>query len=199
MSTLEERCLDAFPNWLRSLADDARALAALLEGKSAAGDAAEGERVEGEGASASVSERRSAAVLNYLFKSLDLIPDGLEDLGFIDDAFVVRAAAEAVRLEAEGELSADSTGTLVRLADEAELIREFLGSEYARLSRYVAGLEQSSVRGRSVATILSDAGARADFVREVREWADSFAPPSFTRDMRNLVKLRSFLLAKLPA
>ncbi|MEI9947630.1 MAG: YkvA family protein [Pseudomonadota bacterium] len=182
MPTLEVRCLDAFPNWLRSLADDARALASVLEGEGAA-----------------VAQRRSAAALNYLFKSLDLIPDGLEDLGFIDDAFVVRAAADAVRLEAEAELSADPSGTLARLSSEAELVQEFLGSEYGRLTKYVAGLEQGSARGRSVATILADDGVRADFVREVREWAEGYVVPGFTRDQRNLVKLRSFLLAKLPA
>ncbi|HYP74774.1 MAG TPA: YkvA family protein [Polyangiaceae bacterium] len=179
---LEARCLDAFPNWLRSLADDARALASVLESEGCA-----------------VAQRRSASALNYLFKSLDLIPDGLEDLGFIDDAFVLRAAADAVRLEAEGELGADSSGTLARLAGEAELIREFLGSEYDRLAKYVAGLEQSSVRGRSVATILADDLVRADFVREVREWAEGYVVPNFGRDQRNLVKLRSFMLAKLPA
>ena len=30
--------------------------------------------------------------LNYIFKSLDLIPDGIDDLGFLDDAFVLRVA-----------------------------------------------------------------------------------------------------------
>jgi uncharacterized membrane protein YkvA (DUF1232 family) len=182
MATLEARCLDAFPNWLRSLADDARALASVLEA-----DAPD------------TAQRRSAAALNYLFKSLDLIPDGLEDLGFIDDAFVVRAAAESVKLESEGSLAADSTGALARLAEEAELVREFLGSEYGRLARYVDGLEKGSARGRTVSAILNDAALRADFVREVKEWADGYAVPSFTRDERNLVKLRSFLLAKLPA
>jgi hypothetical protein len=39
----------------------------------------------------------------------------------------------------------------------------------------------------------------ADFVREVKQWADGYAVPSFSRDERNLVKLKSFLLAKLPA
>lgn len=182
MSTLEARCLDAFPGWLHSLADDARALASVLE-------------TEGSG----IAQRRAAAALNYLFKSLDLIPDGLEDLGFIDDAFVVRVAADAVRLESESELAADATGTLARLASEAELVQEFLGSEYGRLTKYVAGLEQASARGRSVATILADAGVRTDFVREVREWAEGYVVPGFGRDQRNLVKLRSFLLAKLPA
>ena len=182
MATLEARCLDAFPNWLRSLADDARALASVLEGEAA-----------------DAPQRRSAAALNYLFKSLDLIPDGLEDLGFIDDAFVVRAAAQAVKLESEEALAMDSTGSLARLAEEAELVSEFLGSEYARLTKYVAGLEQGSARGRTVPGILGDAAVRAEFIREVREWADGYAVPSFTRDERNLVKLRSFLLAKLPA
>jgi uncharacterized membrane protein YkvA (DUF1232 family) len=182
MATLDARCLDAFPNWLRSLADDARALGAVLEQEGSGG-----------------AQRRAAAALNYLFKSLDLIPDGLEDLGFIDDAFVVRAAAGAVKEESEADLLADSSGTLTRLAEEAELVREFLGPEYARLVKYVAGLEHGSARGRSVNDILSDAAVRADFVREVRQWADGYAVPSFTRDERNLVKLRSFLLAKLPA
>ncbi len=182
MATLDARCLDSFPNWLRSLAEDARALGTVLE-------------KEGSGS----AQRRAAAALNYLFKSLDLIPDGLEDLGFIDDAFVVRVAADAVKQESEAELQADPSGALARLAEEAELVREFLGPEYARLAKYVAGLEQGSARGRSVNDILSDAAVRADFVREVRQWADGYVVPSFTRDERNLVKLRSFLLAKLPA
>ncbi len=182
MATLEARCLDAFPTWLRTLADDAIALASVLEA-----------------GAAEVAERRSTAALNYLFKSLDLIPDGLEDLGFIDDAFVVRAAAQAVKVESQESLAADATGTLTRLAEEAELVQEFLGDHYGRLTKYVAGLDQSSARGRTVTAILSDPAVRADFVREVREWAESYAVPSFTRDERNLVKLRSFLLAKLPA
>lgn len=182
MATLEARCLDAFPNWLRSLSDDARALAGVLEGEAP-----------------EAAQRRAAAALNYLFKSLDLIPDGLEDLGFIDDAFVVRAAAEAVKLESPEAIAADSSGTWLRLAEDAELIHEFLGDEYARLTKYVAGLEQSAARGRSVSAILSDSVVRADFVREVQQWAEGYAVPSFTRDERNLVKLRAFLLAKLPA
>jgi dTDP-4-dehydrorhamnose reductase len=38
--------------------------------------------------------------LNYIFKSLDLIPDGIDDLGFCDDAFVIRVAA-ALACEAD--------------------------------------------------------------------------------------------------
>ncbi len=77
MTELETRCLDAFPQWIRSLADDATALAQLLSSDSLPEEA----------------RRLLAGGLNYVFKSLDLIPDGLEGLGFLDDAFVLRTAA----------------------------------------------------------------------------------------------------------
>lgn len=182
MTPLDSRCLDAFPNWLQSLGDDARSLAGLLE-PAELGEA---------------SRRRVAAALTYLFKSLDLIPDGLEDLGFIDDAFVLRTAiASAVSDDAE-LTNKDGSGTLERLVRDAELVREFLGSDYERLASYVSGLDRGSARGRSVDEILESTAVCADFVREVRQWADGYAAPSFARDARNLVKLKAFLSKKLP-
>jgi len=178
MSTLDSRCLDAFPGWLRSLGEDAQKLGALLE----------------QGDTTLAAQRGAASALNYLFKSLDLIPDGLEDLGFIDDAFVLRVAAAQV-----AEAERDAAGTLARLAAEAALIGEFLGADYARLERYVQNLAGASARGRSVAQVLEDAAVRADFVREVKQWAAGYAAPSFTRDTRSLVKLKSFLSTRLPA
>lgn len=177
MTELESRCLDAFPQWLSTLGDDARALMALVEG-----------------ASAEAPRRCAAGALNYLFRSLDLIPDGIEDLGFIDDAFVLRvAAARALEESSEGDV------TLTRLGQEAALIREFLGDVYPRLEKFVGGLDSVAARGRTVSEIVNDAQVRADFVREVRTWTDSYAAPTFARDEKNLVKLRSFLAAKLPA
>ena len=78
-----------------------------------------------------------------------MIPDGLEDLGFIDDAFVLRVAAAQV-----SESERDAGGVLAK---------------------------------------------RADFVREVAQWAAGYAAPTFARDARSLVKLRSFLATRLPA
>lgn len=178
--TLENRCLDVFPGWLRTLGDDARALATVLEAST----------------TSEAARRRTAGVLTYLFKSLDLIPDGLQDLGFVDDAFVFRIAAGGLE---PAELSADESGTLTRLAEDAGLIREFLGDLSQRLERYVVGLETSSARGRSVDEVVADEARRAELAREVRQWADGYEPPSFGRDDKNLVKLRSFLSAKLPA
>lgn len=173
LTELESRCLEAFPNWLRTLGDDARALAAL---------------VEASGTPQAV-RRQAAATLNYLLRSLDLIPDGIEDLGFIDDAFVFRVGAA-------GADPADPV--LARLAGEAGLIRDLLEGDYARLEAYVAGLGAAPSRGRTVDDILGDPAVTAEFVRDIRAWADGYASPAFQRDAKNLVKLKSFLSAKLP-
>ena len=104
MSEIDEQCLTIFPEWLRSLADDATDLGETLNDASAP-DAA---------------RRYAAGGLNYLFKSLDLIPDGIEDLGFLDDAFVMRvAAALAVKEAPDTEKKAPK---LARLAKDTKLL-----------------------------------------------------------------------------
>jgi uncharacterized membrane protein YkvA (DUF1232 family) len=178
MDPLDARCLEAFPAWLKSLAEDAKKLAAVVDGPALPESARKG----------------AATGLNYLFKSLDLIPDGLEDLGFVDDAFVFRVAARGV---SQGDAAADTSGVLARLSEDAALVEEFLGELYPKLAAYVLGLEKAAVRGRSAADITSDAGMAADFARDVRTWADGYAPPAFLRDEKNLVKLRAFLGSKL--
>jgi uncharacterized membrane protein YkvA (DUF1232 family) len=174
MSPLDSSCLEQFPAWLRTLSQDARALCRLLEG-----DSAEPLRAS------------AANALNYLFKSIDLIPDGLEDLGYLDDAFVFRVALAA------SAGAAPAGADVSRLLADAGLIREFLGDEYARLESYVARLAERPVRGRSVADLLSDETKSAELVRDVEAWASSFEPPAFLRDEKSLVKLRSFLAARL--
>ncbi|NUO50490.1 MAG: DUF1232 domain-containing protein, partial [Polyangiaceae bacterium] len=68
----------------------------------------------------------------------------------------------------------------------------------ARLTTYVEGLVHGAARGRTAEEIVADAGVRAAFVTELDAWAKSYAAPSFGRDEKNLVKLTSFLSAKLP-
>ena len=178
MTPLAARSLDAFPNWLRSLGQDARQLASIVENRSLP-----------------EATRRAAALgLNYLFKSLDLIPDGLEDLGFVDDAFVFRVAAASA---APADAKADASGTLARLSEEAGLVREFMSDIYPRLEAYVGELSTASARGRTVSDVLSNDAALGDFVRDARQWADGYEPPAFARDEKNLVKLKSFMTARL--
>ena len=181
MNELQTRCLDTFPEWLRTLATDASDLAQLVANPSAP----------------DIAKRYVTAGLNYLFKSLDLIPDGIEDLGFLDDAFVLRVAASLALTEAPA--CRDSSTALTRLAQDAKLVSELLGHDYPRLEAHVKSLTHGAARGRTVDEILADEATRGTFLHEVKGWAASYAVPTFTRDEKNLVKLQSFLSAKLPA
>ena len=170
------RYLDMFPAWLRTLGEDAGALGAVVQ--------AEGN---------DDVRRYVTSGLNYIFKSLDLIPDGIDDLGFCDDALVIRVAAA---LAVEAEPSAKD-GVVGRLADEAKSVEDFLGDDYPRLVAYVKGLRKGAARGRTVEDIMTDASARTSFVHEVSAWALEYQVPSFTRDVKTLIKLKAFLSAKL--
>ncbi|MFO0547589.1 MAG: YkvA family protein [Polyangiaceae bacterium] len=178
MSDLNQRCLDTFPEWLKALATDATELALLLS---------ESDLPES-------SRRFSAAALNYLFKSLDLIPDGIEDLGYLDDAFVLRVAARFATKGVSGEVPA----VLTRLAADVPLVEELLGVDYPRLAKYVDNLQHGAARGRTAEDIVAKEEVRAAFLAELRAWADAYDAPSFTRDEKNITKLQSFLSAKLP-
>lgn len=180
MNELYTRCLDTFPEWLRSLATDAGDLAKLLDGDTLNRDA----------------KLHVAGALNYLFKSLDLIPDGIEDLGFLDDAFILRLGAK----HAVGALGdAAAPDALAKLAADDALIAELLEGTHARLVAYAKNLVTGAARGRTTEEIVDDEAIRAAFLTEVSGWAASYQAPSFARDEKNIVKLSSFLSAKLPA
>jgi uncharacterized membrane protein YkvA (DUF1232 family) len=181
----DPKYLEMFPAWLRSLGEDAGALGVIVSG-----DASE------------QVKRNVIAGLNYIFKSLDLIPDGIDDLGFMDDAFVLRVAASLAVADGAatglGHASGGPGGVLERLAMDAGEVRAFLGDDYARLETYVKGLQKGAARGRTVDDIIDDESQRKEFVHEVAAWAKDYQSPSFTRDPKTLLKLKSFLNAKLP-
>jgi len=182
MSESEPNYLESFAAWLRQLGDDAEQLAAAV------GDA-------------SVPEPARQAIvgaLNYLFKSLDLIPDGIDDIGYLDDAFVLRVSAELALQDDLGDLAPETLRALNQLASDADVVREFLGKDFARLLDYVKGLRRAAARGRSVQDILRDATVQAAFLSDVRGFCQSYEGPSFAREEKTLVKLRAFFDAKLP-
>ena len=182
MTELHDRCLDTFPEWLKTLATDAQDLSALLVD----GGVPDGAR------------RLAAGGLNYLFKSLDLIPDGIDDIGYLDDAFVLRVAADLAKKEGIDGIDASKLTIAHRLVSEVDLVREFLGDDYKRLETYVVGLRRGAARGRSVDDILGSEATRGDFIADVRGFARSYATPTFGREQKNLIKLRAFFDAKLP-
>jgi uncharacterized membrane protein YkvA (DUF1232 family) len=174
--------LETFPAWLRTLGDDAEKLGGLLV----------------DGALPASARQAIAGGLNYLFKSLDLIPDGIDDIGYLDDAFVLRVAAELAIQEDCGDMSPDKLKTLNRLATDADVVREFLVQDFARLVDYVKGLRKGAARGRSAADIVGDEPTRNAFLADVRGFSKSYQSPSFSREEKNLVKLKAFFDAKLP-
>jgi uncharacterized membrane protein YkvA (DUF1232 family) len=177
MSEHDEKYLDAFGAFLRTLGEDAETLAAVLAV-----------------ADLPIAARQAAAGgLNYLFKSLDLIPDGIDDIGYLDDSFVVRVAAAQAQADGAGEHPGVS-----RLADESELVKGFLGDAYERLERYVAGLRVGAARGRTVQDIVSNAKMLDEFLADVKGFAAGYRAPAFSRDKKSLIKLRAFFDAKLP-
>jgi len=182
MSDENTRFFDAFPNWLRALADDSVALAGLLAAESTPMQA----------------RRAIAGGLNYLFKSLDLVPDGIDDIGYLDDAFIIRLAARDA-VATEGAATADLKGVLQRLADEVATVKDFLGDDFARLEKYAQTLAKGAARGRTVDDIVNQADVRKDFVNDIHSFAKGYQPPTFNRDEKTLVKMRSFLAARLPA
>jgi uncharacterized membrane protein YkvA (DUF1232 family) len=178
----DAKYLDIFPAWLRSLGDDAEALGEII----------------GEKSVPEAPRQIVAGGLNYLFKSLDLIPDGIDDIGYLDDAFVLRIAAELAIQEDCGELPAEKLKTLNRLATDADTVREFLMQDFTRLVDYVKGLRKGAARGRSVADIVNDPATQTAFLSDVRGFGKGYQPPSFSREEKNLVKLKAFFDAKLP-
>jgi uncharacterized membrane protein YkvA (DUF1232 family) len=177
MAEQEVKFLDAFGGWLRSLGDDAQQLANALADTELTATA----------------RQAAAGGLNYLFKSLDLIPDGIDDIGYLDDAFVLRvAAAQAVSAGAAGQPGMET------LAQDARLVREFLGDAYARLEKYVTGLRTGAARGRTVQEIVGSEATLQEFLADVKGFAASYQAPSFSREPKSLIKLRAFFDAKLP-
>jgi len=182
MSDSQRTFLDRFPEWLRTLGEDA-------------------ERVGRIAASAELPDAARQALaggVNYLFKSLDLVPDGIDDIGYLDDAFVLRVAAAQALQEEGSAVPHEPKRVLDRLSEEAGVVQEFLGADYGRLAGYVAGLRKVAARGRSVNDVLNDREVQAAFLSDLRGFAQAYEPPTFAREEKNLIKLRAFFDAKLP-
>jgi hypothetical protein len=182
MTDIDSNHLDLFAAWLHGLGDDAEQLGTVIASESASESA----------------RQLVASGLNYLFKKLDLIPDGIDDIGYLDDAFVLRVAAELALQEDVGDLEPDGVRVLNRLANDVDAVRDFLDKDFTRLLEYVKGLRKAAARGRSTADIVRDEATRTAFLSDVRSFNRGYTPPRFAREEKTLVKLRAFFDAKLP-
>jgi uncharacterized membrane protein YkvA (DUF1232 family) len=183
MSEINTKCLETFPHWLRTLDEDVQTLLGAL-GEAEIGDSA---------------RRYLTGGINYLFKSLDLIPDGIDDIGYLDDAFVIRLSAKAAMETEIGAINTEILSKLGALANESDLLSELLGADLAdRLEKYTRDLHKGAARGRTVDEIVGDEDIFREFAAEAKSFAEEYTSPGFAKDEKNLIKLKAFLEAKLP-
>ncbi len=183
MSDVNTKVLDIFPKWLQSLGDDIRTMI----------NAAADERLDKE------ARRYLVGGINYLFKSLDLIPDGIDDIGYLDDAFVLRLSVKAALEGDTTPLDPELLTLLEVLAKDVEILEEFLSPDiFKRLDAYTRNLKNGAARGRMVEDIVEDPSIYNELADEANAFVQGFSAPGFARDEKNLIKLTAFFEAKLP-
>ncbi len=172
---MEQKFLPTFAGWLGALGEDVLSLANLLSSP----EAPEPFRLV------------SAQALESLLRAAELIPEGLENLGYLEQAFIFRLLARRAVSESP-ELG--SEGRVPRLAAEAEWVDAFIADDLAALSE-LAFVEAR--RGRPAGQLLEDEEARAEVLREARAWVEGYRAPELGDGAEELVKLRAFFRTRL--
>jgi uncharacterized membrane protein YkvA (DUF1232 family) len=143
--------------------------------------------------------RLLAGSLSYILTTLDLIPDH-ERAGAVDDALVLRLAC-ALATEHAAEASVGDSAKLGRLANDEDAIKSALGEPmFARLRRYVVGLADKTVRGRTSEQILSDERSRNEMRRELEQALKKLKPAQAANDQEAealMLSVTSYLQMKL--
>jgi len=175
--------LDTLESWLKSLPDDIKVFSDILSDERA-----------------SASDRKTAAgIINYLFKSVDLIPDGIDDIGYMDDVLTLRIGAGLIEPRELERANADLAERIRAFKEDIPVIREILGEDiFERFLKYTGFLPENSSRGRSAAEIVSRPDKLSDTRMEVHTFCKEFKTPDFEKNERTLTKLRSFLDTRLP-
>jgi hypothetical protein len=181
MSPQDAEALQHFSRWLSGLAADARALSKLVVDPAQPSDV----------------RAYATGVLGAVLHASDVVCDGVEDLAWIDVALFLRVAARRTPLGEPAPAEGGDASVIVRLAGEAEAAAHFLGDLGPAYEQSVEGRLAKSVRGRSVDGTLAEPELAAALAVDVATWAADFSPPALTQDQYELVKLRSFLAARV--
>ena len=169
-----EELIELFSEWINSLPDDTKTLQAAVDAEDTPREA----------------KRMLVGGLSYLLRKIDIVPDYLTGVGVVDDVFVLRiAAAEAGLGDAAPEVQA--------LGDSLGPVKEYLGDLYGGLVKFVQGLPDDPVRGRTADKVLDDADVYKQFQRELGDELDAYAPKPITDGDRALREIKSFIKAKL--
>lgn len=174
--------IQTFKSWTETMRADVEALKAVVEA----------------GGADPAARRLAAASLSYLVSRMDLVPDWNEGIGFADDVMVLRVAALLLQNHDTGELPVPATVALGRMANESELISEFLGAAlFDKLRAHVGKLTEQTVRGRTAGVIVEDAAARAALWREIGDELAKTTTVVLADPADAEVRLRAYLAHKL--
>jgi len=173
--------IETFKSWADSIVGDVAALKALVESK------AEPE-----------ARRLAAGALGYLVTRLDLVPDHEAGLGALDDVMILRVCAQLAASHGDWSVPDAHEISLARMANEADLIADFLGAQpYDKLRAYAAKLSDTSVRGRTPASIVADETARRVLFAEVDNEVKKTVPVVIADAADAELRLKAYLTHKL--
>lgn len=147
--------------------------------------------------------RYAAAALNYVVSKMDLVPDWEPAVGLFDDLMILRVcAAQALESigadDGDGGLDAATSADLGRLANQADLVREFLGAElHDKLRAYCEEQTRAGVRGRTPEQLMTDAKARAQLFAEVDAQVAGAGKVEIADQAHAAVRLKAYLGHKL--
>ena len=175
--------MEVMASWVEALPGDVEAVKALLEAEDAHREA----------------RKLAGAALCYLVTRLDLVPDWNETIGVLDDTMVVRVCLDLAGAYPPMPALPDPVRVrLGRLANEADVVKAFLGPElFVRLRRHCMRAADFSVHGHSPLRLLDDAEARAALYADVAEDLARMPAASFAQPDQIEPRLRSYLHHKL--
>jgi hypothetical protein len=177
----DQKFLPAFSGWLHALGEDVLSLANLLGTPEAP-----------------VPFRLAAAQgLHGLLRLAELVPEGIEALGYLEGAFAIRVISERALAESPELAEAGAEGRVPRLAADAALVAEFLGEGLPRFRELWLSPAASTRAGRAASDLLVDEALRHDVQREAREWAEHFHAPELGEGPEERVKVEAFFRTRL--
>lgn len=140
--------------------------------------------------------RLIAGGLMYIIRQFDLIPDYLKPVGLLDDAIVLRITAD-LGAEHTAELDPKFMKQMFKLANDAELVKEFLGEGYRDLENYVRRQPEDAVHGITGDSVVEHASVRDDLLAQVAEELKTFEADAIEDGAKVERQLKSYIHSKL--
>jgi hypothetical protein len=178
---MDPKFLPLFSGWLRTLGEDVLSLSNRLESADTPGP----------------FRQASAEALQFVLRSADLIPEGIEELGYLEVAFAFRVLARRTTSDNPELVAGAPESRLVRLGEEAEAVAEFLAEDMTLLTEASLAPAATTLRGVPASALLENDERRAEVLAEARAWAEGYQPAEPSEGTEELIKIRSFFRTRL--